>query len=93
MRLDVKGMAVALGLTWGLLAMFATGFVNMVWSGYGGGFLAAMSSLYPGFHPDGSVGQLLLGTAYGLADGAVLGAFVAWLYNLAVGHGGAGARR
>ncbi len=93
MRLEVKGMAVALGLVWGVFGMFATGLLNMVWGGYGGAFLAAMSTLYPGYHPDGTVVQLLLGTVYGLADGAVLGALIAWLYNLAVGRPGARGRR
>ena len=29
-----------------------------------------------------TVGQLILGTLYGLVDGAVGGAVIAWLYNL-----------
>lgn len=93
MRLDVKGMAVAVGLAWGVFGMFGAGFVNMVWGGYGGAFLAAMSTLYPGYHPDRTVGQLLLGTVYGLADGAVLGALIAWVYNLAAGRPGEGRPR
>jgi hypothetical protein len=80
-RLDVRGMAVAVGLVWGFLGMFATGLLNILWSGYGGRLLEAMSSVYPGYHPDGSIGQLLLGAAYGCVDGAILGALIAWIYN------------
>ena len=37
--------------------------------------------LYPGYDATASFGQVIVGTLYGLVDGAVGGAIVAWLYN------------
>ncbi len=81
MKLDIKGVAIALGLVWGFLAMFLTGLANLVWPGYGQSFLNVMASLYPGYAATASIGQVLVGTVYGLVDGAVAGAVFAWLYN------------
>ena len=33
MKLNVKAVAIALGLVWGVLAMFVTGLANLVWPG------------------------------------------------------------
>ncbi len=81
MKLDIKGVAIALGLVWGFLAMFLTGVANLVWPGYGQSFLNVMASLYPGYAATANIGQVLVGTVYGLVDGAVAGAVFAWLYN------------
>ncbi len=81
MKLDIKGVAIALGLVWGFLAMFLTGLANLVWPGYGQSFLNVMASLYPGYAATANIGQVLVGTVYGLVDGAVAGAVFAWLYN------------
>lgn len=81
MKLDVKAMAIAIGLLWGIVAMFLTGLANMIWSGYAQGFLDVMASVYPGYHATASFGQVIIGTLYGLVDGAVGGAIFAWLYN------------
>ena len=82
MKLNVKAMALALGLIWGVLAMFLTGAANLVWPGYGAGFLGVMDSLYPGYQAGtASFAQVLVGTAYGAVDGAVAGALFAWVYN------------
>ena len=66
---------------WGILAMFLTGIANLVWSGYGEGFLRLMASLYPGYTGSASSGQVIVGTLYGMLDGAVVGALFAWSYN------------
>lgn len=81
MKLDIIGMAVTVGLVWGILAMFLTGVANLIWPGYGQGFLEVMASVYPGYTASASFGQVILGTLYGLVDGAVAGAVLAWLYN------------
>ena len=81
MRLDVKAMAITVSLVWGLLGMFLTGLSNLIWSGYGQGFLEVMASVYPGYDATASFGQVIVGTFYGLVDGAVAGAVIAWLYN------------
>ena len=81
MKLDVKTTAVTLALIWGLLGMFVTGLANLIWPGYGQALLYVMASLYPGYQGTPSVGQVIIGTLYGLLDGAVVGAVFAWLYN------------
>ena len=70
-----------LALLWGVLAMFLTGLGNLIWPGYGQAFLDVMASLYPGYHATASFGQVIIGTFYGVLDGAVAGAVFAWLYN------------
>ncbi len=80
MKLDVKAMALTIGLLWGA-AMFLTGTANLVSDGYGEDFLDLMASVYPGYDATASFGQVMIGTLYGLLDGTVGGAVVAWLYN------------
>lgn len=81
MKLSVKGLAIALGLVWGGLGMLLVGLSNLIWTGYGGAFLEVMASLYPGYHATASFGQVIVGTMYGVVDGAVAGAVFAWVYN------------
>ena len=81
MKLDVKAMALTAGLLWGVLGMFLTGLANLIWDGYGEDLLGVMASLYPGYDATASFGQVIVGTLYGLVDGAVAGAVFAWLYN------------
>lgn len=80
MKLNVKAMMFAGALMWGVLCMFGVGLLGMIWPGYGQSFLAAMASIYPGYHP-GGFGQAVLGGAYGLIDGGIGGLVFAWLYN------------
>ncbi len=84
MKLDVKGMAITLGLVWGV-AVLVVGIANLIWPNYGQAFLELVASIYPGYTAGASVGQLIVGTLYGLVDGAVGGAVIAWLYNLFAG--------
>jgi hypothetical protein len=48
---------------------------------YGEHFLLTMSSVYPGYHANRGLGDLLVGTAYGALDGGVGGFLIAWIYN------------
>ncbi len=81
MKLDVKAMALTIGLLWAA-AMFLAGIANLIWDGYGEDFLDVMASVYPGYDATAaSFGQVIVGTLYGLVDGTVGGAIVAWLYN------------
>ena len=84
MKLDIKGMAITVGLVWGA-AVLLVGIANLIWPNYGQAFLELVASIYPGYTAGASVGQLILGTLYGLVDGAVGGAVIAWLYNLFAG--------
>ena len=81
MKLDIKALALTLGILWGVFAMFLTGIANMIWPSYGQEFLKTMASVYPGYGAAPIFGQVILGTLYGLADGAIAGAVFAWLYN------------
>ncbi len=81
MKLDIKAMAITLGLVWGG-AVLLVGVANLIWPNYGQAFLEVVASVYPGYTAGTSIGQLIVGTLYGLLDGAVGGAVIAWLYNL-----------
>ena len=81
MKLDIKAMAISVGLIWGILAMFLVGLANLLWPGYGQAFLDVTASIYPGYTATASFGQIILGTLYGLVDGAIAGAVFAWIYN------------
>ncbi len=81
MKLDVKALALTGGLIWGILAMFLSGVANLIWSGYAQGFLDVMASVYPGYNATDGFGQVIIGTLYGLVDGAIAGALFAWVYN------------
>ena len=64
--------------------MLLTGLFNMWFPPYGEAFLQLMGSVYPGYTPDGSFGSVLVGTLFGVFDGALGGLVFAWLYNLLV---------
>lgn len=61
MKLSLRALAVTSGIVWAL-ALFLTGFVNLIWRGYGDAFLKMMASVYPGYHAAGSIGDLIVGT-------------------------------
>ncbi len=85
MKLSIKGLAIASGLLWGG-AMLWVGVGGMLSPGYGQAFVAVMASVYSGYTPDGSAAMVVVGTLYGLVDGAIGGALLAGLYNLFAGH-------
>ena len=80
MKFNVKGLAMASGILWGL-AMLGMGLANLIWSSYGQQFLQTMASVYPGYHATRSVAEVIVGTLYGFVDGLIAGAVFAWLYN------------
>ena len=83
MRLDVKAFALACGLMWGIgLFLITWWIIAMDGSTSDPTFLGRV---YRGYTvtPAGS----LIGLAWGLADGAVGGAILAWLYNVLSGTG------
>ena len=81
MKINVKAFALTAAICWGVGAMFLTGVVNMIWPTYGQAFLNAMASVYPGYEGTPGSGQVIIGTFYGLVDGAIAGAVFGWLYN------------
>ncbi len=92
MRLSVKALAIASGLLWGG-CLLVVGLVNLLAPHYGADFLRDMGSVYPGFYTSRSFAQVLLGTGYGLVDGAIAGLLLAWLYNIFAGQKDAAAQQ
>ena len=84
MRFNITALAVTAGLFWGG-AILIVASANLIWPGYGQAFLQLAASVYPGYDPGTSFGPVVIGTLYGLVDGAIGGAIFAWLYNLLCG--------
>ena len=84
MKLNIKAMAITAGLLWAL-CMFLTGMANLIWPPYGQPFLELMDSVYPGYDAVPKFGEVIVGTLYGLVDGAIGVAVFAWLYNCLAG--------
>jgi NhaP-type Na+/H+ or K+/H+ antiporter len=61
--------------------MLVVGLVNLASPSYGGDFLRMMGSIYPGFHDSRTISEVLLGTVYGIIDGAILGLCFGLLYR------------
>ena len=80
MRISTKAMALTAALFLGGSTCLI-GCVNLVDPAYDGPYLAAISSVYPGFEASRTVTSIAVGTLYGLVDGAFAGFLFAWLYN------------
>lgn len=79
-KLDVRAMTIAFGVTWGagvlLLGLLA-------WLlGWGVPMVTVLGSLYLGFTT--TLAGTVIGTIWALVDGAIAGAILAWIYNMAV---------
>ena len=83
MQLSAKALAIVSAIFWGA-SVFLVGFINLAAPSYGTHFLHGISSLYPGFHASRTVFDVLVGTGYGIVDGAVGGYLFAVLYNFFV---------
>jgi 4-hydroxybenzoate polyprenyltransferase len=80
MKLSVKSLTLTAAVLWSL-CFVSVAFFNHFWPPYGRAFLDVMSSIYPGYKPEGTPGSVIIGTAYAFVDGAVGGALFSWLYN------------
>lgn len=80
MKLNLKAVAGAAALVWGA-AMLLVGTVNLAYPAYGHDFLILLSSIYPGYHASGALSDVIVGTLYAVADGAVFGLVFGWIYN------------
>jgi len=76
-HLSIKGMALAVGITWGA-GMFIMG-MAAAFLNWGMAATELMSSLYIGYAP--TVVGSFIGGVWGFVDGAVGGAVMAYLYN------------
>jgi hypothetical protein len=90
MRLSVK----AASLTGAVLVggvVFFMGLLNLIFPSYAQAALHVIASVYPGFCESGGLGNVIVGMLYGILDGAIAGAVIAWLYNLFLSKLSAGA--
>ncbi len=81
MKLSVAALAIAGAILWGA-SVFFVGLADMAVPGYGAAFLNLIAALYPGYHVNGGIDSLLIGTAFAIGDGAIGGALFGWLYNV-----------
>ena len=84
MKLSLRALAITTAMLWGG-CLLVVGVLNLVTPPYGAAFLQGMSSVYPGFRAAGTFGDVLVGTAYALVDGAFGGLLFGWLYNVFAG--------
>jgi len=87
MTLNTKALAFTAAIIWGGVILLV-GVANLIWSGYAQAFLDMVASIYPGYHGTASLGQVIVGTLYGLVDGFICGLIFGWLYNFFVGKAG-----
>ncbi len=80
MKLNVKALALTVALLMGGMVFFV-GMANLMWPSYGGALLNMVDSIYPGYHAAKGFGSVIMGTLYGLVDGAIGGAIFGLLYN------------
>lgn len=80
MRLDVKGLALALAVFWGGSVLLVA-LVHQVWAPHGAGFLQWVAVFYPGYDGPAGMGSVAVVTLYAALDGLIGGAILAWLYN------------
>ncbi len=76
-KLNVKALAVALGVLWSVCMLFA-GWGSMF--GWGGKLVEVMASVYIGYTP--TFWGALIGAMWGFIDGAIGGAIIAFVYNI-----------
>ena len=81
MRINIIALSVTAGLFWGA-AILIVASAHSIWPSYGGAFLELMASIYSGYDPGPGIGSIIIGTLYGLVDGAIAGAVFGWLYNV-----------
>lgn len=75
-QLSMKGLALAIGLTWGA-GIFLLGLGGSI--GWGRPLVEVLGSLYLGFRP--SLIGSLIGGLWAFVDGAIGGIVIAWLCN------------
>ena len=83
MRINVIALSITTGVFWGC-SIIITGLANMIWPPYGQAFLELAASLYPGYHAEPAIGQVITGTLYAFVDGAIAGYLFGWIYNMVI---------
>lgn len=77
-KLNVKALAVGAGVSWATCMLFV-GWGSVF--GWGTKFVESMASVYIGFAPTFLGG--VIGAVWGFVDGAIGGAIIAFVYNMA----------
>ncbi len=80
MKLNERALAWSLAAVWGGMALII-GLFNLRSADYGAGMLAALGSIYPGYHAARSLDGVLILTGYAIAHGAAAGWCLARAYN------------
>jgi len=83
MKLNVKALALAAGIVWGL-AIFLLTYWFLIF-GYPGDSLSKLANVYFGYSVTWYGG--FVGLIWGFVDGLIGGALLAWLYNRFVREG------
>ena len=82
MKLTVWRFGCAVATVWSLCVFFA-GLANLLFPPYAEPFLKALESIYPGYTlGKWGIGGVIVGALYAALDAWILGAFLAWFYNL-----------
>ncbi len=77
MKIDIKALALSIGIIWGLAIFLLT--VWFLIMGYDGNLLAKLGSVYLGYSV--SWFGAFIGLIYGFIDGLIGGALLGFLYN------------
>ncbi len=83
MKLNIKALSLTVAIVWGG-SILLVGLGNLMVNTYGVAFLEVAASIYPGYQAASSLGDVIVGTLYGLVDGFIGGLIIGWLYNLFV---------
>ncbi len=86
MTLNIKAFAFAASVFLGG-SFLIIGLLDLAFSGYGDAWLNIAGSLYPGYGGPNGFGSVIVVTLYGLLDGLIAGAIIAWLYNMFATNG------
>ena len=75
--LDINKLGVAFAVAWSLFTFL--GGIAAAWLGWGKPLVEVLSSIYIGF--DATLTGSIAGAVWGLANGYLWGALIAWIYN------------
>jgi len=78
MKLDVKALALSLGILWGA-SLIIMGIIAMIAPDYADNFVEAIGSKYPGYAP--TIPGSIIGGVCGFFDMGIFGLILGLLYN------------
>ena len=80
MKINIKALSLTVAIVWGG-SILLVGLGNLMANTYGVAFLEVVASIYPGYQAASSLGDVIVGTLYGLVDGFIGGLLIGWVYN------------